>query len=333
MNTTLSSNCSVCDKTLSLESSVVCSECDDRVCEDCSQKCDKGCQSKHPKETNTKEIKNKKHLLLVDGHAVAFYSWFASGQRNVTRLFFHMIVEALYRNKCSHLIVTFDPEPPTFRHDIYPAYKANRPPHPEEFFSQVKDLEQILKSFGIPQYKIKWFEADDVLGTLSSVFSEENWEKTIFTCDTDLLQIVSRSTFVDIFSQYRSNRLFDLNATKEKYEGINPELLADLKALTGDRSDNFPGLPGIGEKTAIKLIKNLGSLENIYKNLNKISDIFPRASKKIHYILQTNQELAFTMRQLSTIVKTVPISNTEIDLKFVDQGLVAKMNKVRFQIS
>ena len=284
------------------------------------------------KETNTKEIKNKKHLLLVDGHAVAFYSWFASRQRNVTRLFFELIVEALYRNKCSHLIVTFDPEPPTFRHDIYPAYKGNRPSHPEEFLSQLKDLEQILKSFGIPQYKKKWFEADDVLGTLSSFFSEENWKKTIFTCDTDLLQIVSRTTFVDIFSQYRSNTLFDLNATKEKYEGINPELLADLKALTGDRSDNFPGLPGIGEKTAIKLIKTLGSLENIYKNLNKIPDIFPRASRKIHYILQTNQELAFTMRQLSTIVKKVPISN-KIDLKFVDQGLVAKMNKVRFQIS
>ena len=106
------------------------------------------------KETNTKEIKNKKHLLLVDGHAVAFYSWFASRQRNVTRLFFELIVEALYRNKCSHLIVTFDPEPPTFRHDIYPAYKGNRPSHPEEFLSQLKDLEQILKSFGIPQYKI-----------------------------------------------------------------------------------------------------------------------------------------------------------------------------------
>ena len=284
------------------------------------------------KEKNIEEIKSKKHLLLVDGHAVAFYSWFASGQRNVTRLFFELIVGALYRNKCSHLIVTFDPEPPTFRHDIYPAYKANRPARPEEFLRQFKDLELILKSFDIPQYKIKWFEADDVLGTLSSFFSEEYWKKTIFTCDTDLLQIVSRSTFINIFGQHRSNTLFDLNTTKQKYEGINPELIADLKALTGDRSDNFPGLPGIGEKTAIRLIKNLGSLENIYKNLNKISDIFPRASRKIYYILQTNQELAFTMRQLSTIVNKVPIGN-KIDLKFVDQDLLAKMNKVRFQIS
>ena len=215
------------------------------------------------KEKNIEEIKSKKHLLLVDGHAVAFYSWFASGQRNVTRLFFHMIVEALYRNKCSHLIVTFDPEPPTFRHDIYPAYKANRPPHPQEFLKQFKKLEAMLKSFGIPQYKIKWFEADDVLGTMGDFFSEEYWQKTIFTCDLDLLQIVSKSTSVDIFSQYRSNKLFDLSATKERYQGIKPELIADLKALTGDRSDNFP-TSSLASRfpSCSKCLENIGTKTN-----------------------------------------------------------------------
>jgi DNA polymerase-1 len=189
---------------------------------------------------------------------------------------------------------------------MFEEYKAQRPVTPEELKSQIKRVHQLVEAFHIPVFEIDGFEADDVLGTLSKQADEQGVETIIVTGDNDMLQAIlprvkalaPRRTFTDTI-------LYDEEAVEQKY-GIKPEQLAALKALAGDVSDNIPGLPGVGEKTATKLLQQYGSLQGIYDH---IEDITP---SKLQNTLREYRTQAFQSKELSTIVKDVPI---KLDLK------------------
>jgi DNA polymerase-1 len=261
-------------------------------------------------------VKEKKQLLLLfDGHALVHRAFHAlppltqpkTGELvNAVYGFASTLLKVFADFKPTHWAVAFDRPVPTFRHEMFEEYKAQRPATPEELKSQITKVHQLVEAFHIPVFEIDGFEADDVLGTLSKQADEQGIETIIVTGDNDMLQVVlprvkalaPRRTFTDTV-------LYDEEAVEQKY-GIKPEQLADLKALAGDVSDNIPGLPGVGEKTATKLLQQYGSLQGIYDH---IEDITP---SKLQDTLREYRNQAFQSRELSTIVKDVPI---RLDLK------------------
>jgi DNA polymerase-1 len=254
-------------------------------------------------------------LLLFDGNALVHRAFHAlppltqskTGELvNAVYGFASTLLKVFADFKPTHWAVAFDRPTPTFRHEMFEEYKAQRPATPEELKSQIKKVHQLVEAFHIPVFEIDGFEADDVLGTLSRQADEQGVETIIVTGDADMLQAVlprvkaltPRRTFADTV-------LYDEKAVEQKY-GIKPEQLADLKALVGDVSDNIPGLPGVGEKTATKLLQQYGSLQGIYDH---IEDVTP---DKLQDTLREYRTQAFQSKELSTIVKDVPI---KLDLK------------------
>jgi DNA polymerase-1 len=254
-------------------------------------------------------------LLLFDGNALVHRAFHAlppltqpkTGELvNAVYGFASTLLKVFADFKPTHWAVAFDRPTPTFRHEMFEEYKAQRPATPEELKSQIKKVHQLVTAFHIPVFEIDGFEADDVLGTLSKQADEQGIETIIVTGDNDMLQAVlprvktlaPRRTFTDTI-------LYDEQAVEQKY-GIKPEQLADLKALAGDVSDNIPGLPGVGEKTATKLLQQYGSLQGIYDH---IEDIAP---SKLQNTLREYRAQAFRNKELATIVKDVPI---KLDLK------------------
>jgi len=254
-------------------------------------------------------------LLLFDGNALIHRAFHAlppltqpkTGEMvNAVYGFASTLLKVFADFKPTHWAVAFDRPTPTFRHEMFEEYKAQRPATPEELKSQIKKVHQLVEAFHIPVFEIDGFEADDVLGTLSQQADEQGIETIIVTGDNDMLQSVlpqvkalaPRRTFTDTI-------LYDEEAVEQKY-GIKPEQLADLKALAGDISDNIPGLPGVGEKTATKLLQQYGSLQGIYDHIEDITQ------GKLQDTLREYRAQAFRNKELSTIVKDVPI---KLDLK------------------
>ncbi|HUW44587.1 MAG TPA: 5'-3' exonuclease H3TH domain-containing protein, partial [Dehalococcoidia bacterium] len=254
-------------------------------------------------------------LLLFDGNALVHRAFHAlppltqprTGELvNAVYGFASTLLKVFADFKPTHWAVAFDRPTPTFRHEMFEEYKAQRPAMPEELKSQIKKVHQLVEAFHIPVFEIDGFEADDVLGTLSRQADEQGVETIIVTGDNDMLQAVlprvktlaPRQTFTDTV-------LYDEEAVEQKY-GIKPKQLPDLKALAGDVSDNIPGLPGVGPKTAAKLLQQYGSLRGIYDH---IEDITP---SKLQDTLREYRTRAFRNKELSTIVKDVPV---KLDLK------------------
>ena len=252
--------------------------------------------------------KSNHKVVLVDGHAVAFTSWFQSDQNSVIPGFMKMLKDVMKEHGPAGLIVAFDPPPPTFRHELYPDYKANRPTPPDEFLDECSDLEQLLRSKGVPVCKAEGFEADDILGTLTNKASRRGISSLVYTCDLDLLQVTDENTVVEVFSQYWPTRTFNTEAATRRFNGLRPVNIPDLKGLMGDKSDNLPGVPGIGEKTATAVLNVSGDIETLYENLDIVLDLPIRGVKRIHQLLLDHRDEAFLMKYLATIVRDVPLN-------------------------
>jgi len=254
-------------------------------------------------------------LLLFDGNALihrAFHALPPLTQSKTGELvnavygFASTLLKVLADFQPTHWAIAFDRPTPTFRHEMFEEYKAQRPATPDELKSQIKRVHQLVEAFHIPVFEIDGFEADDVLGTLSKQADEQGVETIIVTGDNDMLQAVlprvktlaPRRTFTDTV-------LYDEEAVEQKY-GIKPEQLPDFKALVGDASDNIPGVPGVGPKTATGLLQQYGSLQGIYDH---IEDVTP---SKLQETLRQYRAQAFRNKELSTIVKDVPV---KLDLK------------------
>jgi DNA polymerase-1 len=249
-------------------------------------------------------------LLLFDGNALvhrAFHALPPLTQHKTGELvnsvygFASTLLKVFADFKPTHWAIAFDRPTPTFRHEMFEEYKAQRPATPEELKSQIKKVHQLVEAFHIPVFEIDGFEADDVLGTLSKQADEQGIDTIIVTGDNDMLQaVLPRVKALAPRRSFTDTVLYDEKAVEQKY-GIKPEQLADLKALSGDVSDNIPGVPGIGEKTATKLLRQYGSLQGIYDHIEEI------APAKLQDMLREYRAQAFQSKELSTIVKDVPI--------------------------
>jgi DNA polymerase-1 len=258
--------------------------------------------------------KQSKKLVLVDGHAMIHRAFHAvpenltssSGEPvNATFGFTSMLMKALLEEKPDYIAMTFDRPTPTFRHLEYTAYKAHRPTLPDIMRPQFVRIREVVQAFGIPIYEKDGFEADDVLGTLSVQAAQQGVATIIYTGDMDTLQLVNDYVTVKVAKRGISEiTIYDPEAVKARY-GFEPLKLPDYKGLVGDTSDNIPGVPGIGQKTASRLIGEFGSLENILAHVEELKP-------KERTLLIDFSKQAEESKHLATIVLDVPV---QLDLE------------------
>ena len=255
-------------------------------------------------------------LILIDGHALVHRAHHAmrdpltvQGTGEVVSGvygFLNMFLRAIEEWKPTHCIVTFDVSAPTFRHEAFKEYKAHRPPTPPELRDQFGRVKQFMEAFNVPVFEMAGFEADDILGTLGAQAEGEHLDTLILTGDSDILQLVSPSVRVLLDSGRQRANAYDIAGVRERYEGLGPEYVAEIKALEGDKSDNIPGVPRVGKKTAIKLLTEYGSIEGIYEHIDEVKP--PSIQKS----MRENEELALHCKMLTTIRRDVPVElNTD----------------------
>ncbi len=253
-------------------------------------------------------------LALIDGHALAFRAFHAlakAGLRASTGEatyavfgFISILLNAIHEHHPKYVAVSFDVGR-TFRDDLYAEYKAGRAETPDEFNSQLDRIIQLIRAFNIPIYTFEGYEADDVIGTLACQATAQGVDTMILTGDTDTLQLVDDHVSVLLANPYvqkgKNTLLYDEAQVVERYNGLTPSQLADLRGLKGDTSDNIPGVKGIGETGAIALLKQFGTVENLYDHLDEAPNRFKKA-------LEGQREAALFSKQLATIVCDVPVS-------------------------
>ncbi|OES38340.1 DNA polymerase I [Alteromonas macleodii] len=209
----------------------------------------------------------------------------------------NMLKSLIKQYNPTHMAVIFDAKGKTFRDDIYKEYKANRPPMPDELRSQIEPLHAIIKAMGLPVIVESGVEADDVIGTLAKHATENGIDTLISTGDKDMAQLVNEHvTLINTMT----NQLMDVEGVNTKF-GIPPELVIDFLALKGDKVDNIPGVPGVGDKSAQALLNGIGGIDDIYKNLDKIADLSFRGSKSMAAKMQEYEEQARLSYTLATI--------------------------------
>jgi len=262
--------------------------------------------------------REKPLLMLIDGHALVHRSWHAISVRqhlsvrktgeDITAVFgfANTFLKAVQEWTPSHCAIAFDLPTPTFRHLQYHEYKAQRPEAPPELRPQFDRVRQLMQAFKVPIFEVEGFEADDILGTLCRKAEVQRMETVILTGDTDTFQLVSPWVRVALHYSIQDQKVYDENEIRSRYSGLTPAHQPDLKALKGDPSDNIPGVPGIGDKTAARLLLEFGNLEGIYENIDKVTP--PRVRES----LLSNRERAFQGRMLTTIVRDVPV---ELDME------------------
>ena len=254
-------------------------------------------------------MNEKKQILIIDSNALVYRSYYGlpklknkKGETiNAVYGFYLILFRVLKEINPDFIVATFDLPGPTFRHQEYKEYKAKRVKAPDELYQQIPKIKQLLEIFEIPIYEKKGFEADDLIGTISDlVIKRGEIENIILSGDTDVFQLINCQTKV-YFLKNGDRIIYDEEAIKEKYEGLLPKQLIDFKALKGDASDNIPGVTGVGEKTALKLIQEFGSIEKLYSDTDKV-DI------KIKNKLDKDKDKAFFSKKLIEIKKDVLIN-------------------------
>jgi DNA polymerase-1 len=261
----------------------------------------------------TKE--KKETLMIIDGSSLIHRAFYAlpllSTKDGIYTNGAYGFLTMLHKLKedypMDYICVVFDKKGPTFRHEAFEQYKANRLATPDELAQQFPIIKEILNAMNIVQLEIDGYEADDIAGTLSKLGEENNLKVILVTGDRDYLQLASNMTTVLLTKKGITELIeYDENKFIEEY-GITPKQFIDLKGLMGDKSDNIPGVPGIGEKTGIKLLKEFGSIENIYENIDMIKG-------KLRDNLIENKTSAFLSKKLAEIIRTVPLQLSLEDL-------------------
>ena len=251
-----------------------------------------------------------KRLLLIDGHSMAYRAFYALPAENFTTAsgqhtnaiygFATMLLSLLSSEKPTHVAVAFDVSRKTFRSEIFPEYKANRAKTPDEFRSQMSYLHELVSAFGITQFEVEGYEADDVIATITKRAEKEDAEVFICTGDRDSFQLVNDKTTV----LYPKRGVSDLarmtpDTVQEKY-GMSPAQYPDFAALRGDPSDNLPSIPGVGEKTAAKWVVEYGSLQELLSNVDKVGG-------KVGQSLRDSIDNVIRNRELTQLVAEVPL--------------------------
>ncbi|MCX7904699.1 MAG: DNA polymerase I [Caloramator sp.] len=255
-----------------------------------------------------------KSIIIIDSNSLlnrAFYALppmnTSTGQpTNAIYGYTVMLLKILQEMKPDYVIAAFDKSKKNFRHEKFIEYKAGRKKMPDELAQQIEPTKEILRAFNIDILEMEGYEADDIIGTISKKYSKMDFQIKIITGDRDALQLVDENIKVLMTKKGITElEIFSIEEIKQKF-GLEPQNIIDLKALMGDASDNIPGIAGIGEKTALKLLHQFGNLDNIYANIDEIKP------ERIKNLLMENRELAYLSKELATIKVDVPI---EIDLR------------------
>lgn len=274
-------------------------------------------------------------FLIIDGSSVLVRAYFASayGRRimqssqgvhtNGVFGFLNMMFGAIEQVRPSHLFVAWDVSRDTFRRELYPAYKGTRGELPDELISQFSTMKEVLQALGVAQHFDERYEADDIIGTLACKAADAKHQVLILTGDRDALQLVQNEVTVAIMKKGITELdLYTPSFLMETW-GLTPSQIIDLKGLMGDSSDNIPGVPGVGEKTAKKLLTEYGTLEKLIASLDSLTG-------KMKQKITEHQELAMLSKRLATIVTDVPmdISLADCQMSFRMEPATTKLQEL-----
>jgi len=260
----------------------------------------------------------KEKLLLLDGNSLAYRAFFAlplltndSGiHTNAVYGFTTMLQRILEEEQPTKILVAFDAGKTTFRHETFTEYKGGRQKTPPELSEQFPYLRKLIDAYGIKQYELELYEADDIIGTLAKEASSQDIDVIIVSGDRDLTQLATEQVTVYITKKGITEIEKNTPAYIEEKYGLTPSQIIDMKGLMGDASDNIPGVPGVGEKTAVKLLKEHGSVESLYKAMDTLK------ASKMKEKLVANEEQAIMSKKLATIFTDVPIEVALADLAY-----------------
>ncbi|NBM48514.1 DNA polymerase I [Proteus sp. G2666] len=264
-------------------------------------------------------------FILVDGSSYLYRAYHAfppltNSQGEPTGAMYgvlNMLRSLIIQYKPSHVAVVFDAKGKTFRDELYEEYKSNRPPMPDDLREQIAPLHEMVQAMGLPLLSISGVEADDVIGTLALKAATDGRDVLISTGDKDMAQLVTpKITLINTMT----NVILGPDEVKEKY-GVPPELIIDFLALMGDSSDNIPGVPGVGEKTALGLLQGLGSLDDIYQQLDNIATLSFRGAKTLGAKMAEHEKVAKLSYKLATIKTDVELDKTFDDLVVSEPNL------------
>ncbi|MEW6530734.1 MAG: DNA polymerase I [Thermodesulfobacteriota bacterium] len=249
--------------------------------------------------------KKKETLYLIDGSSYIYRAYHTTGALSNSKGFptgavfgfTNMLVKTLRERRPERIAVIFDSRGPTFRHQRYTEYKANRPPMPEDLALQIPKVHEIVDGYRLPSLAVPSFEADDIIATLVKHARERDWDVVVVSGDKDLMQLVGEGV---VMWDPQRDKVYDAQEVEKKF-GVSPGQIWDLLALQGDASDNIPGVPGVGEKTAAKLLQDFGSLEKIYADLAAVTQ------QKLREKLEANKDKAFLSRELVELDAKVPL--------------------------
>ncbi|WML40807.1 DNA polymerase I [Neobacillus sp. OS1-2] len=277
----------------------------------------------------------KKKLVLIDGNSIAYRAFFALPllnndkgiHTNAVYGFTMMLMKILEDEKPTHMLVAFDAGKTTFRHKTFTEYKGGRQKTPPELSEQFPFIRELLDAYSISRYELENYEADDIIGTLSLSAEKDGYEVKVISGDKDLTQLSSPTTTVGITRKGITDiEEYTPEHIAEKY-GLTPEQIIDMKGLMGDPSDNIPGVPGVGEKTAIKLLKEFSTLENLLKSIDQVS------GNKLKEKLEEFKDQALMSKELATIERQAPV---KVELEtisyegFTREKLVALFKELGF---
>ena len=283
-----------------------------------------------------------KKLVLIDGNSIAYRAFFALPllnndkgiHTNAVYGFTMMLMKILEDEKPTHILVAFDAGKTTFRHKTFSEYKGGRQKTPPELSEQFPYIRELLKAYQISAYELENYEADDIIGTLSLQAEKEGFEIKVISGDKDLTQLSSPMTTIGITRKGITDiEVYTPRHIEEKY-GLTPEQIIDMKGLMGDTSDNIPGVPGVGEKTAIKLLKEFHTVEEVLSSIDQVS------GKKLKEKLETYSDQAILSKQLATIMRDAPIDveienieyqgyeNEKLTQLFKDLGFQSLLDKI-----
>ncbi|BDY06919.1 DNA polymerase I [Ferrimonas sp. YFM] len=270
-------------------------------------------------------------LILVDGSSYLYRAYHApphltNSKGEPTGAVYgvvNMLRSLIRQFNPSHMVVVFDAKGKTFRDDLYPDYKAHRPPMPDDLRSQIQPVHEIIRAMGLPLLVVEGVEADDVIGTLAMQAEKAGHKVVISTGDKDMAQLVTDNiTLINTMT----DTVMDPEGVVNKF-GVGPELIIDLLAMMGDKVDNIPGLPGVGEKTALAMLQGIGGLDAIYGDPDAVATLGFRGAKTMPKKLRDNEKEAFLSYQLATIKLDVPLNQEMADLKVIapDRDALVKL--------
>ncbi len=255
----------------------------------------------------------KEEIYLIDGSAYIYRAYHATGGLSNSKGFptgavfgfTNMIVKTLRDKSPKRIAVVFDAKGPTFRHEKYSEYKANRPEMPEDLRLQIPKIHEVVEAYRLPKLSVQGFEADDIIATLTRRALDRGWKVVVVSGDKDLMQLVCEDV---LMWDPQRDSLYDSAAVEKKF-GVPPAGVRDLLALMGDSSDNVPGVPGVGQKTAAKLLQEFGSLEEMYSKVDDISQ------KAVREKIRNNEDKARLSCELVSLDYDVPLQKSVDDLK------------------